>query len=785
MEFPLPSTSTTFKLQKDIVSNSKFEKLICWDTVGYTASCISKHMTNIVCPIITIGDGNCLLRALSISIWGGTDYARKLRDLTLRELETHREFYKKSVDKLNENDEPGYNDKEFDEFIKQIRSPKEYLSFIHIFAVSNVIRRPIIVYASDEDMSNFGTHEEGCAGTFLPTRWGASGCVGGPVAVSWSSSKKNHFVPLVMFEGSTLEWPLLSVAYKKTLSNGDSIDDYIKSGIQYERNHESERKGRSGLSSFDEDEIMMQFGTSSSNNRSYRDESSGDDEGDDEDDDDDEDHIDDQMDEKNDTSSSSMRKHRMQSSNHLKNLLKLLIKVMDEKREDDEKLRMRLLDDNIKMLKERQESLMKSLQNNNNNNINNNNNKPNSKSTTESSDNEEMEEKEFDMVLNINLNENVKKPLGYNFDEKPYDAAKRWLIDNNIDLSYLDTIEKFIYKKSLEAQKSPEKYTKKQKLLVKKTKTLEDLIRERMLSNSLSNKFIPFKGPLIKYSSADKIGQIIQKIISNSQEIKQKSQTDISLDDHEKVLFKQLETSILNNNNHNNNNDDKLYISTLEIVDKKLMKWPQDKLFPVIDLTRLLILNDQVVRHLVTNDKLRESIFKSHINVLKSNSVTNNPPSSIFANSFMCLKFVTNLFAHKEVQHHIIQNQLTILKALYDNHKYFTDDDNVSLYKPDQINRILETLSATLLNIIFVWLNDQQEHVSTDGVKIAVELLVKIIKSQTSSSEKLVCMYSLTALGTLCQRVRAKINTSWFDALKSHSDPDVSSCASVCASLTS
>lgn len=80
------------------------------------------------------------------------------------------------------------------------------------------IVRPILVYASDRDIEDYGEHEEGCAGLFLPTRHGPSGCKvsrigvhrcsfrlfskGKPLAISWSSAKKNHFVPLIAVAGS-------------------------------------------------------------------------------------------------------------------------------------------------------------------------------------------------------------------------------------------------------------------------------------------------------------------------------------------------------------------------------------------------------------------------------------------------------------------------------------------------------------------------------------------------------------------------------------------------------
>lgn len=55
-----------------------------------------------------------------------------------------------------------------------------FLEFIHIFAIANVLQRPIVIHASDADRETFGDGEGGVTACFLPTRlssgaWHAAG----------------------------------------------------------------------------------------------------------------------------------------------------------------------------------------------------------------------------------------------------------------------------------------------------------------------------------------------------------------------------------------------------------------------------------------------------------------------------------------------------------------------------------------------------------------------------------------------------------------------------------
>lgn len=71
---------------------------------------------------------------------------------------------------------------------------------IHVFSLANVLRRPIILLDSLAGMQSLGDY----AALFLPSLVEPERCRGGPLnrrnpplCLSWSSSGRNHYIPLV------------------------------------------------------------------------------------------------------------------------------------------------------------------------------------------------------------------------------------------------------------------------------------------------------------------------------------------------------------------------------------------------------------------------------------------------------------------------------------------------------------------------------------------------------------------------------------------------------------
>lgn len=68
----------------------------------------------------------------------------------------------------------------------------------------------------------------GVAGTFLPLRIPPEEVTARPLAISWGSLARNHYVPIVIREGKTdFEWPLLDIAFEKAIPEGLTVASYI------------------------------------------------------------------------------------------------------------------------------------------------------------------------------------------------------------------------------------------------------------------------------------------------------------------------------------------------------------------------------------------------------------------------------------------------------------------------------------------------------------------------------------------------------------------------------
>jgi len=181
---------------------------------------LSSAVPESIIPLKTTGDGNCLLHAVSRAIWGVELYFELLRVKLHEELKNNITWYKKAAKEFTEED--------WERVLNNAARTGAHLEFIHTLALSNVIKRPIILYASDRDTELFGQGESGVAATFVPSRVGSTACVQRPIILAWQTTHKNHYVPIVGISGRrNIEWPLLKPAFPDGLSEGEDASTYI------------------------------------------------------------------------------------------------------------------------------------------------------------------------------------------------------------------------------------------------------------------------------------------------------------------------------------------------------------------------------------------------------------------------------------------------------------------------------------------------------------------------------------------------------------------------------
>lgn len=151
-------------------------------------------------PVKVDGDGNCLVHAISRAIGGTEIFYSVLRQKMFRELRDHKLFYKSVMGEAwVEEGNDGFEG-ELARSMPTSRSVS-WLSPLHIFALSNVLRRPIILFDKADKIGAVG---QNACGMYLPLRFSPEECrlsvstneMPAPLAIAWSSGSLNHYVCL-------------------------------------------------------------------------------------------------------------------------------------------------------------------------------------------------------------------------------------------------------------------------------------------------------------------------------------------------------------------------------------------------------------------------------------------------------------------------------------------------------------------------------------------------------------------------------------------------------------
>lgn len=175
-------------------------------------------------PLKTKGDGNCLLHAVSMAMWGLEDDNLLLRRLLyvslVQDTSSDKHFQKRwllNQRRINQERPAGFNaqknekewEREWEDIIKaaidkqdnEAFLPYDTLESIHLYILSNILRRPIIVLANKNVRSVYGNNVQECnlSGIYLPLEWQERQTFPSPILIGYSM---NHFVPLVMKQSS-------------------------------------------------------------------------------------------------------------------------------------------------------------------------------------------------------------------------------------------------------------------------------------------------------------------------------------------------------------------------------------------------------------------------------------------------------------------------------------------------------------------------------------------------------------------------------------------------------
>ncbi|XP_061587627.1 deubiquitinating protein VCPIP1 [Cololabis saira] len=157
-------------------------------------------------PVHVDGDGHCLVHAVSRALVGRELFWHALRENLKQNFKQNLERYKALFQDFIDAAEWEDIINECDPLFVPPEGVPLGLRNIHIFGLANVLHRPIILLDSLSGMSSSGDY----AATFLPGLVAEERCRGKdgrlhrPICIAWSSSSRNHYIPLVGIKNTAL-----------------------------------------------------------------------------------------------------------------------------------------------------------------------------------------------------------------------------------------------------------------------------------------------------------------------------------------------------------------------------------------------------------------------------------------------------------------------------------------------------------------------------------------------------------------------------------------------------
>nr|XP_048696792.1 deubiquitinating protein VCPIP1 isoform X4 [Caretta caretta] len=181
-------------------------------------------------PVHVDGDGHCLVHAVSRALVGRELFWHALRENLKKHFKENLSRYKALFHDFIDAVEWEDIINECDPLFVPPEGVPLGLRNIHIFGLANVLHRPIILLDSLSGMRSSGDY----SATFLPGLvpvekcMGKDGMLNKPICIAWSSSGRNHYIPLVGIKGAALPKLPMKLLPKAWGVPQDLIKKYIK-----------------------------------------------------------------------------------------------------------------------------------------------------------------------------------------------------------------------------------------------------------------------------------------------------------------------------------------------------------------------------------------------------------------------------------------------------------------------------------------------------------------------------------------------------------------------------
>ncbi|XP_010519317.1 PREDICTED: phospholipase A-2-activating protein [Tarenaya hassleriana] len=329
---------------------------------------------------------------------------------------------------------------------------------------------------------------------------------------------------------------------------------------------------------------------------------------------------------------------------------------------------------------------------------------------------------QYDYVFDVDIGDGEPtRKLPYNRSDNPYDAADRWLLKENLPLSFRQQIVEFILQNT--GQKDfnfnpsfSDPFTGANAYVPGQTSFTSATPAKP------SYKHIPKKGVLV-FDVAQYDG-ILKKITEFNNSLQSdpvntdKSMTEVEISRVVAVVKILKDTS----HYHSSNFED----MDIALLLKLLQKWPPAMMFPAIDLVRMIVLHPHgaslLIKHAENNDLLLGTIKK----------VTEDPV--LPANLLTCVRVIVNLFKNLSFHNWLQGHHSQILDAF------------ANCYSSPNRNLLL-AYSTLLLNYAVLLIEKKDEEGQAQVLSAAMQIVEEEAADADSKFRALVAIGSLMLEG--------------------------------------
>jgi len=304
----------------------------------------------------------------------------------------------------------------------------------------------------------------------------------------------------------------------------------------------------------------------------------------------------------------------------------------------------------------------------------------------------------YDLVWQIELGAGEQRFICYNVGDDPQALAKKFVSVENLPRQYYDKILSFIMQQIENAKRDP---------------SINHIFAPNRKKLPISNVF-PYMGDMISYSTAQ-FPQILRKITEFNEFFKadpkllQYVLTSGEMQQIQEIIRRlDNQSELLNEHFH-----------TLG----KLLEWPPNKIFPVLDLFRMVTDNLHSIKYFEENPELLHKLF----HIAKNTTLPTNV--------FLILKSLVNLLRRDA--------ERRILKYFYNEIISFCESASLTRNEP-----VFNSLSSLIFNLVLL---TNELHQSKESW---IKILIRILEN-TTDKDKEIIQRSLLALGSLLYKERS------------------------------